>query len=94
MKLKLLLLNFPKTKSFKSYIFFHFTNFCIIILLLNNLNAQNSSLDLGDLWEGKYDAERLESLRSMNDGIHFTVLEQNEISESSAIAELWIIITT
>ena len=85
MKLKLLLLNFPKTKSFKSYIFFHFTNFCIIILLLNNLNAQNSSLDLGDLWEGKYDAERLESLRSMNDGIHFTVLEQNEISESSAI---------
>ena len=47
--------------------------------------AQQLSLDLDKLWKGEYDPERLEAIRSMNDGSHYTVLEQDQANNSSAI---------
>ena len=44
------------------------------------INAQNSNLDFGELWQGKFEPERLEMIRSMNDGEHYTVIEQEKNS--------------
>ena len=45
------------------------------------INAQNSNLDFGKLWQGKFEPERLEMIRSMNDGEHYTVIEQDKNSK-------------
>ena len=45
------------------------------------VNAQNSNLDFGKLWQGKFEPERLEMIRSMNDGEHYTVIEQDKNSK-------------
>ena len=59
--------------------------FCVTLLLSSFLNAQNLSLDLGDLMDGKYDPKRLQSIRSMKDGENYTVLQQDEATNSSSI---------
>ncbi len=66
----------------KSYFFFFF----LFIALTRVTLAQQLSLDLGELWEGNYNPERLEAIRSMKDGSHYTVLEQNQTSKTSTIA--------
>ena len=66
----------------KSYFFFFF----LFIALTGVTLAQQLSLDLGELWEGNYNPERLEAIRSMKDGSHYTVLEQNQTSKTSTIA--------
>ncbi|MDA9588498.1 S9 family peptidase [Flavobacteriaceae bacterium] len=66
----------------KSYFFFFF----LFIALTRVTLAQQLSLDLGELWEGNYNPERLETIRSMKDGSHYTVLEQNQTSKTSTIA--------
>ena len=65
-------------------------NYCLLFpifftLLSGMAQEQSLSFDLGDLWKGKYEPERLEAIRSMNDGSHYTVLEQDQASNSSAI---------
>lgn len=65
----------------KSYFFFFF----LFIALTGVTLAQQLSLDLGELWEGNYNPERLEAIRSMKDGSHYTVLEQNQTSKTSTI---------
>ena len=65
-------------------------NYCLLFpifftLLSGMAQEQRLSFDLGDLWKGKYEPERLEAIRSMNDGSHYTVLEQDQASNSSAI---------
>ena len=52
----------------------------LLIFLINFffVNAQNSILDFGELWQGKFEPERLEMIRSMNDGEHYTVIEQEK----------------
>ena len=54
----------------------------LLIFLINFffVNAQNSILDFGELWQGKFEPERLEMIRSMNDGEHYTVIEQEKNS--------------
>lgn len=66
----------------KSYFFFFF----LFIAHTGVTLAQQLSLDLGELWEGNYNPERLEAIRSMKDGSHYTVLEQNQTSKTSTIA--------
>ena len=66
----------------KSYFFCFF----LFIALTGVTLAQQLSLDLGELWEGNYNPERLEAIRSMKDGSHYTVLEQNQTSKTSTIA--------
>ena len=66
----------------KSYFFFFF----LFIALTGVTLAQQLSLDLGELWEGNYNPERLEAIRSLKDGSHYTVLEQNQTSKTSTIA--------
>jgi len=66
----------------KSYFFFFF----LFIALTGVTLAQQLSLDLRELWEGNYNPERLEAIRSMKDGSHYTVLEQNQTSKTSTIA--------
>ena len=54
----------------------------LLIFLFNFffINAQNSILDFGELWQGKFEPERLEVIRSMNDGEHYTVIEKEKNS--------------
>ena len=54
----------------------------LLIFLINFffVNAQNSILDFGELWQGKFEPERLEMIRSMNDGEHYTVIEREKNS--------------
>ena len=51
-----------------------FWNFSMLFLFGTLLSAQNS-LSLDSLWGGAYTAERLESIRSKQDGVSFTVLK-------------------
>ena len=55
----------------------------LLIFLINFffINAQNSILDFGELWQGKFEPERLEMIRSMNDGEHYTLIEQDKNSK-------------
>ena len=61
----------------------------LIFLLLTSfysvINAQQTLL-LDDLWTGVYSPKRLESIRSMQDGSHYTVLEKDyEKSKSQVV---------
>ena len=46
--------------------------FCISVAF-----AQQSKLSLDKLWKNQYSPDRLESIRSLNNGTHYTVLEGN-----------------
>ncbi|MDC1012140.1 S9 family peptidase [Flavobacteriaceae bacterium] len=56
-----------------------------LLTLTGATQAQQLSLELDKLWKGDYNPERLEAIRSMNDGSHYTVLEQDQANNSSAI---------
>ncbi|MGA1775582.1 MAG: S9 family peptidase [Flavobacteriaceae bacterium] len=56
-----------------------------LILFSFQVWSQKSELDLKKLWGGAYEPERMEALRSMKDGSHYTVLEKEKTTESSLI---------
>jgi dipeptidyl-peptidase-4 len=57
----------------------------LIVLLCNPVIAQEKNISLDELWSGAFSPKRLESIRSMKDGNHYTVLEQNENTKSSTV---------
>lgn len=48
----------------------------LLILFSFQVWSQKSELDLKKLWGGAHQPERMEALRSMKDGSHYTVLEK------------------
>lgn len=52
-----------------------FWNFSMLFLFGSTLLSAQNSLSLDSLWGGAYTAERLESIRSKQDGVSFTVLK-------------------
>ena len=76
-------------------IFFRLTNkmkvlrFILLLLLSNTiLFAQNSEF-LDSLWSGVYNAERMESIRSMKDGDSFTVLKSLDQGNENQVVQYY-----
>lgn len=64
-------------------------NFVFILLFWNiQLFAQNT-LSLDSLWDGAYDAERLESIRSMKDGTAYTVLKPSLLGGTNQVVQYY-----
>ena len=59
--------------------------FCFILLFFNLIGAQDLSLDLGELMDGKYDPNRLEAIRSMRNGEYYTVLEEDKTLNTNSL---------
>jgi len=74
-----------KLKVGKFYFYLRIPSFCFILLFFNLIGAQDLSLDLGELMEGKYDPNRLEAVRSMRNGEYYTVLEEDKTSNTNSL---------
>ena len=74
-----------KLKVGKFYFYLRISSFCFILLFFNLIGAQDLSLDLGELMEGKYDPNRLEAVRSMRNGEYYTVLEEDKTLNTNSL---------
>ena len=74
-----------KLKVDKFYFYLRIPSFCFILLFFNLIGAQDLSLDLGELMEGKYNPNRLEAVRSMRNGEYYTVLEEDKTSNTNSL---------
>jgi len=74
-----------KLKVGKFYFYLRISSFCFILLFFNLIGAQDLSLDLGELMEGKYNPNRLEAVRSMRNGEYYTVLEEDKTSNTNSL---------
>lgn len=66
-------------------LYLRISSFCFILLFFNLIGAQDLSLDLGELMEGKYDPNRLEAIRSMRNGEYYTVLEEDKTLNTNSL---------
>lgn len=85
MTFKLTFYNFLKTKEEKGSSIYNMRSFYLIFLIIQTLISQEYKIDSEKLWEGDYEPKRLESILSMKDDNHYTVLEQNAELKSSLI---------
>lgn len=74
-----------KLKVDKFYSYLRISSFCFILLFFNLIGAQDLSLDLGELMDGKYDPNRLEAIRSMRNGEYYTVLEEDKTLNTNSL---------
>ena len=74
-----------KLKVDKFYFYLRISSFCFILLFFNLIGAQDLSLDLGELMDGKYDPNRLEAIRSMRNGEYYTVLEEDKTLNTNSL---------
>ena len=74
-----------KLKVGKFYFYLRISSFCFILLFFNLIGAQDLSLDLGELMDGKYDPNRLEAIRSMRNDQYYTVLEEDKTSNTNSL---------
>ena len=74
-----------KLKVDKFYFYLRIFSFCFILLFFNLIGAQDLSLDLGELMDGKYDPNRLEAIRSMRNGEYYTVLEEDKTLNTNSL---------
>ena len=85
MTFKLTFYNFLKTKEEKGSSIYNMRSFYLIFLIIQTIISQEYKIDSEKLWEGDYEPKRLESILSMKDDNHYTVLEQNAELNSSLI---------
>ena len=85
MTFKLTFYNFLKTNEEKGSSIYNMRSFYLIFLIIQTLISQEYKIDSEKLWEGDYEPKRLESILSMKDDNHYTVLEQNAELNSSLI---------
>ena len=74
-----------KLKVDKFYFYLRISSFCFILFFFNLIGAQDLSLDLGELMDGKYDPNRLEAIRSMRNGEYYTVLEEDKTLNTNSL---------
>jgi dipeptidyl-peptidase-4 len=74
-----------KLKVDKFYFYLSISSLCFILVFCNLINAQDLSLNLGELMDGKYDPKRLEAIRSMKDGEYYTVLEEDKTLNTNSL---------
>ena len=85
MTFKLTFYNFLKIKEEKGSSIYNMRSFYLIFLIIQTIISQEYKIDSEKLWEGDYEPKRLESILSMKDDNHYTVLEQNAELNSSLI---------
>ncbi len=85
MTFKLTFYNFLKTKEEKGSSIYNMRSFYLIFIIIQTIISQEHKIDSEKLWEGDYEPKRLESILSMKDDNHYTVLEQNAELNSSLI---------
>ena len=85
MTFKLTFFNFLKTKEEKCSSIYNMRSFYLIFIIIQTIISQEYKIDYEKLWEGDYEPKRLESILSMKDDNHYTVLEQNAELNSSLI---------
>ena len=85
MTFELTFYNFLKTNEEKGSSIYNMRSFYLIFLIIQTLISQEYKIDSEKLWEGDYEPKRLESILSMKDDNHYTVLEQNAELKSSLI---------
>ena len=85
MTFKLTFYNFLKTKEEKGSSIYNMKSFYLIFLIIQTIISQEYKIDSEKLWEGDYEPKRLESILSMKDDNHYTVLEQNAELNNSLI---------
>ena len=85
MTFKLTFYNFLKTKEEKVSSIYNMRSFYLIFIIIQTIISQEHKIDSEKLWEGDYEPKRLESILSMKDDNHYTVLEQNAELNSSLI---------
>ena len=74
-----------KLKVDKFYFYLRISSFSFTLLFFNLIGAQDLSLDLGELMDGKYDPNRLEAIRSMRNDQYYTVLEEDKTSNTNSL---------
>ena len=74
-----------KLKVDKFYFYLRISSLCFILVFCNLIIAQDLSLNLGELMDGKYDPKRLEAIRSMRDGEYYTVLEEDKTLNTNSL---------
>ena len=85
MTFKLTFYNFLKIKEEKGSSIYNMRSFYLIFIIIQTIISQEYKIDSEKLWEGDYEPKRLESILSMKDDNHYTVLEQNAELNSSLI---------
>jgi len=56
-----------------------------LICLTLTINAQQKQITLEEIWDGSFSPKRMQVLRSMNDGLHYTVLKTDAETKTSSI---------
>ncbi|NNL17084.1 MAG: S9 family peptidase [Flavobacteriaceae bacterium] len=59
--------------------------FLFIFLVVSNIQAQNKEITLEEIWNGTFRTERIDALNSMNNGQHYSVLNNDRINENVSI---------
>ena len=57
----------------------------ITLFFCTLVNAQDLSFDLSELIGGNYEPQKLEAIRSMKNGLSYTVIEQDELSSTNLL---------
>ena len=64
-------------------------NFTLLLIIISSALYSQKTLSLDSLWSGKYDADRLESIRSMKDGQSYTILKKLKEAKATQIIEYY-----
>ena len=64
-------------------------NFTLLLIIISSALYSQKTLSLDSLWSGKYDADRLESIRSMKDGESYTILKKLKETKATQIIQYY-----
>ena len=64
-------------------------NFTLLLIIISSALYSQKTLSLDSLWSGKYDADRLESIRSMKDGESYTILKKLKEANATQIIQYY-----
>ena len=64
-------------------------NFTLLLIIISSALYSQKTLSLDSLWSGKYDADRLESIRSMKDGESYTILKKLKEANTTQIIQYY-----
>ena len=69
----------------RKHIFIRPFQVIFLICITLTINAQQKQITLEEIWDGSFSPKKMQVLRSMNDGLHYTVLKTNAETKTSSI---------
>ena len=64
-------------------------NLTSLLIIISSTLYSQKKLSLDSLWSGKYNADRLESIRSMKDGKSYTILKNFKDTKTTQIIQFY-----